>query len=181
MPSQKNIFAVANLAEKVKQAKGMILTDYTGLNVSQISELRAEVKKAGGEYEVIKNNLLCLAIKSSPLPTAKLTGPTAALWVYESDPAPIKALSEFISKTELPKIKLGFWNGETLSEERIQTLANLPGLNELHSQLVNLLLSPIAGLTNALNWNLRKLILVLKGPVSARFIGETADGKEEVN
>ncbi|PIU02369.1 50S ribosomal protein L10 [Candidatus Shapirobacteria bacterium CG09_land_8_20_14_0_10_49_15] len=162
MPNQKKVFTVQNLAEKVKQAKGLVLTDYSGLNVGQINQLRDEVKKAGGEYEVVKNNLLCLATKNSPLSLAALEGPTAALWIYQSDPAPLKALDKFIQQAELPKIKLGFWEGATISEEKISQLANLPGLNELRAKAVAVLLSPIAGLANALNWNIRKLILVLK-------------------
>lgn len=157
MPSTKKIITVQNLAEKVKQAKALILTDYAGLKVSQINELRTELKKAGAEYEVVKNNLLSLALKSEPL-----TGPTAALWVYQADDiTPLKTLAAFIKKNELPKIKLGFWEKELISAEKVMQLASLPSLSELQAKLVGMLNSPINRVVYSLNWNLKKLLLIL--------------------
>jgi len=164
MPNTKKIFTVQNLAEKLKQAKGVILTDYSGLNVSQINNLRKEIKKAGGEFEVVKNNLIRLAAQNSQLVTTdwQLTGPTAALWIYNQDLSPLKILDNFIKQTELPKIKFGFWEGEVLEKEKISQLANLPGIDQLRAQLLASLQSPTFRLANALSWNLKKLILVLK-------------------
>ncbi len=165
MPTTKKIFTVQNLAEKFKQAKGLILTDYSGLKVSQINELRNEIKKAGGEFEVVKNTLLALAVEKS-LPRVPLSGilrgPTAALWLYQEDFSPLKALDNFIKRSELPKIKFGFWQGEEISLERIKELANLPGLSELQTRLVSLLQSPSSRLVWALNSNLAKLVFILK-------------------
>jgi len=164
MAKTKKIFTVQNLAEKFKQAKGVVLTDYSGLNVSQINDLRKEIKKAGGEFEVVKNTLICLAAESSKFqaPSSKLTGPTAALWIYSEDFSPLKILDNFIRQSELPKIKFGFWEGEEIGKERISELANLPGIDQLRGQLLAFLQSPTSRLANALSWNLKKLILVLK-------------------
>jgi len=164
MPNTKKIFTVQNLAEKIKQAKGIVLTDYSGLNVSQINDLRKEIKKAGGEFEVVKNNLIRLAAQNSQSPTDdwQLTGPTAALWIYNQDLSPLKILNNFIKQNELPKIKFGFWEGEKISEEKINQLANLPGMDQLRAQLLASLQSPTFRLANTLSWNLKKLILVLK-------------------
>jgi len=164
MAKTKKIFTVQNLAEKFKQAKGVVLTDYSGLNVSQINDLRKEIKKAGGEFEVVKNTLICLAAESSKfqVPSSKLTGPTAALWIYSEDFSPLKILDNFIRQSELPKIKFGFWEGEEIGRERIKELANLPGIDQLRGQLLAFLQSPTSRLTNALTWNLKKLISVLK-------------------
>lgn len=163
MPTSRKIFAVQNLVEKVKQAKAFILTDYSGLKVSQINQLRAELKKVGAEFEVVKNTLLKLALGNKVDKEAPLTGPTAALWLYEANPSLLKPLTVFISKNELPKIKLGFWEGELISPERVMELASLPSLKELQAKLVGLLNSPAYRLTNSLNWNLKKLVFVLKG------------------
>lgn len=164
MPSQKKIFTVQNLAEKFKQAKALVLADYSGLNVSQINDLRAEVKKAGGEFEVIKNTLLRLAAKENkhPVSDTSLEGPLAALWLYSDDPAPLKAIDNFIQKTDLPKIKFGFWENQPISIERITELASLPTRPELATKLIWRIQSPTLGLINTLNWNLKKLILILK-------------------
>ena len=164
MPTQRKIFTVQNLAEKFKQAKAFVLADYQGLNVSQINELRAEVKKAGGEFEVIKNTLLHLAAKESkhPVSETQLERPLAALWIYSDDPAPLKAIDSFIKKTSRPKIKFGFWEGKSISIERIKELARLPTRAELEAKLVGLVQSPTFSLVNALNWNLKKLLLTIK-------------------
>lgn len=144
----------------------MVLTDYRGLNVTQMAELRRAIKKAGGEFEVVKNTLLELAMKEG-LPRKftegePLQGPTAALWTYEDDLAPLKALNDFIKKTDLPKIKLGFWDGQPISIERIKELASLPTMEELKAKLVAFLQSPIYSLNSVLSWDLRKLVCILK-------------------
>ncbi|HUS60496.1 MAG TPA: 50S ribosomal protein L10 [Nevskiaceae bacterium] len=164
MPTQRKIFTVQNLAEKFKQAKALVLADYQGLSVTQINELRSEVKKVGGEFEVIKNTLLRLAAKENkhPVSEIQLKGPLAALWVYSDDPAPLKTIDSFIKKNERPKIKFGFWEDKLISIERIQELASLPDLNQLQAKLVATLQSPIFGLANALNWNIKKLLLTIK-------------------
>ena len=163
MVSQRKIFTVQNLAEKLKQAKALVLSDYSGLNVSQINELRKQIKKAGGEFEVVKNTLLRLAAKNLQFTiyNLQLEGPTAALWIYTDNPAPLKVLDNFIKKNNLPKIKFGFWEKKPISLERIKELASLPTLSELQAKLLATLQSPTFGLVNALNWNIGKLILVL--------------------
>lgn len=165
MARSKNILAVQSITESLKKAKALVLADYRGLNVAQMSELRTAVKKAGGNFEVTKNTLLKLAAKNSQfsIPDGQLIGPTAALWAFENDPAPIKVFVNFAKQNELPKIKFAIWEGEPISEERIFQLASLPGVKELQAQLVGRLQSPISGLVFSLNWNLQKLVIVLKG------------------
>ena len=170
MSTSKKIFAVQNLTEKLKQAKGLVLLNYQGLDVSQMTDLRQEVKKAGGEFEVVKNTLFRLATENEELEglprgldkVETLRGPTAALWIYEDNPAPLRAMQNFIKKSGLPKIKIGFWGERSLSLEQIQELANLPGLKALRAKLVGVLQSPTYGLVNSLGWNIKKLILGLK-------------------
>jgi len=163
MKKTQKVFTIDNLKEKVKQSKALILTDYSGLNVEKINELRFSIKKAGGEYEVVKNNLLHLASKESQMEIEKdkLEGPTAALWIYEDNVSPLKELDKFIKKNEFPKIKLGFWDKELLSVEKIKELANLPGLEELQARLVAFLKAPMFGLAYTLKGNLNKLVYVL--------------------
>ena len=164
MAPSKNIAIVQNISESLKKAKALVLADYKGLNVSQMSELRTAVKKAGGNFEVTKNTLLKLAAKNSQfsIPDPHLTGPTAALWVFEDNSEPIKAFVNFAKQNELPRIKFGIWEGEPISEERIFLLASLPGIKELQAQLVGRLQSPISGLVFSLNCNLQKLVFILK-------------------
>lgn len=164
MKKSQKIFEIDNLTEKLKQAKSLIFADYSGLKVGQINKLRQEIKKAGGEFEVVKNTLLRKASEGGKLKIedSELKGPTVALWIYNDDIQPLKVLDNFIKKNELPKIKFGFWNSEMLSNEKITQLANLPGIEELRAKLVGFLKSPLYGLKNALNCDIRKLVVILK-------------------
>lgn len=164
MPTTKKVFTVQNLEEKIRQAKGLILTDYSGLDVSQISQLRSEVKQAGAELEVVKNNLLRLALEKvlKEKPEINIEGPTAVLWLYQEDPSPLKTLNNFIQQNEIPKIKFGFWEQQLIDEEKIKYLATIPGKTELQAKLVGLLKSPSYRLWQSLSFNLIKLLLILK-------------------
>jgi len=164
MVKSDKIYTVQNLTEKLKQAKAVVLADYHGLKVSQMAELRQKVKKAGGEFEVVKNTLLNRAADESQIkidPEA-LQGPTAVLWAYEDQISPLKALVDFAKVNELPKIKFGLLDKAVTPIEKIKQLASLPSKDELKAKLVGTLQSPLYGLNNALNWNMRKLVLVLK-------------------
>ena len=158
------MFAVDNLSEKLKQAKSLIFADYSGLKVDQINKLRQEIKKVGGEFEVIKNTLLRKASENGEwkIENGKLEGPTVALWIYNDDISPLRVLDKFIKKNELPKLKFGFWDKEMIDAEKITQLANLPGLEELRAKLVGFLKSPLSRLTTNLNGNLLKLLFLLK-------------------
>lgn len=164
MVKSDKVYTVQNLIEKLKQAKAVVLADYHGLNVSQLAELRQKVKNVGGEFEVVKNTLLNRAAEETKIKIEPevLQGPTVALWAYEDQIAPLKALMDFIKVNDLPKIKFGLLNQVATPIERIKELASLPSREELRAKLVSTLQSPIYGLDNVLNWNVKKLILVLK-------------------
>jgi large subunit ribosomal protein L10 len=163
MKKSQKFLTVDNLSAKLKQAKSLIFADYSGLKVNQINKLRQEIKKAGGEFEVIKNTLIQLALKNSQLTieNSQLEGPTAGLWLYSDDLTPLKTLMAFIKKNELPKIKFGFWDKTVIDSEKIKELANLPSLEELRAKLVGFLKSPLFGLYNGLTWNLKKMVFIL--------------------
>lgn len=164
MPTQRKIFTVQNLTEKIKKTKTLLLADYRGLTVSQMADLRSKIKKAGGELKVVKNRLFSRAAKEAKVKVSEeaLEGPTAVLWAGENEIETIKALHLFSQEAGLPKIKFGLFQGEPVSLEKIKTIAQLPGLEALRAKLVGLLHSPPSGLVNVLSGNLRNLVLVLK-------------------
>ena len=164
MPTQRKIFTVQNLTEKFKEAKGLVLTDYRGLNVEQINELRAKVKKVGGQFEVVKNTLLGLAAQNAKtkIDPKILKEPTGVLWLDKNTLKPLKAFFQFIQATDSPKVKFGLLAGVKTSVERLKELASLPTKEELQARLVWILRSPAYSLVNALTWNQKKLLFVLK-------------------
>lgn len=169
MPSQKNFDQVKSLVEDLKISKAVILADYSHLSVADQGELRQLVKAAGGRFTVAKNNLFRLALKTAakPLPDAldkALNGPTAFLFAFEDEIAPIKVFIEFTGKHELPKTKLGLLfqpEDRILSVEEIEKLAKLPTRQELVGQFIGVLNSPRRRLVSVLSGNLRKLVFVL--------------------
>lgn len=180
MPTTRKIFTVQNLTEKLKEAKAVVLADYQGLNMTQMAELRQTVKKAGGEFEVIKNTLLGRAVQEAKvaIDPQVLTGPTAALWSYKEDLAPLKALIKFVKEIELPKVKFGLWQKEPVSAERITYLASLPTKPELIAKLMGTLKSPTRGLSQALKWNLYQLVSVLRSVTTDKSPSAQGEDKE---
>jgi large subunit ribosomal protein L10 len=164
MVQPKKIFTVDNFVAKLKDAKGLVFADYQGLTVSQLSSLRRQFKAKGAEFEIVKNTLLRLAAKNGdfPLDHTELTGPTATLWIYDDDPTTLKILYQFVKENELPKVKLGYWNGQRLSDIKLLELSQLPSFDELRAKLLGTLNSPVSKLTYSLKFNLTKLALVLK-------------------
>ncbi len=166
MPAQKKIFAVENLTAQIKDAKAVVLTDYRGLNVPQMQDLRRAIKKAGGKLEVAKNTLLKLALKKSdikkPEIESTLVGPTAVLFAEKDKVSPLKALVSFAREHGLPKLKIGFVEGKVLVKEKLEELALMPSRPELVTKLVGLLSSPTYGLVSVLKWNQTRLVLTIK-------------------
>jgi large subunit ribosomal protein L10 len=170
MPNQQKINSVSKLTVKLSTAKAVFLTDYTGLNVAQISELRHLVKLAGGEYEVTKNSLLNLAAKQNKieLEPASLTQPTAVIWANSDELSSLKALFGFAKQNELPKFKSGYFQGRVIDADQVQKLASLPSIEILQAQLIGLLNQPITRLVLSLNWNLQKLVFVLQAVATSK-------------
>ncbi|MCJ7828011.1 50S ribosomal protein L10 [Patescibacteria group bacterium] len=171
MVNQNKVYVVENLTQKINDAKALYLTDYRGLKVNQMVELRQKVKESGGELQVIKNRLLKLALKGSSHykeVEVELTGPTAALWANEDEISPLKTLAEFAKEAGLPKLKIGFLDKKALSNTEVEQLSKVPSLNELYTKLVGLTASPIFGLVHALNWNRRGLVCTLKSLAETR-------------
>jgi large subunit ribosomal protein L10 len=161
---------VDTLKEKFDKAASAVLTNYHGLSVSQMQELKKELKSSDAEFSVAKNTLLARASKSASkkLPEENLEGPTAILFSFRDPIEPIKKLAEFIKKHDLPSIKSGLFEGKILTKEGVVELSKIPGKNELYAKVVGSLGSPIYGLVNTLNGNLRSLVYVLEQIKSTR-------------
>lgn len=157
------IETVATLTEKIKKAKTLAFTDYRGLTVNQISQLREKVKEAGGEFIVAKNSLLSRALTSNQLPVTsnQLAGPTATIFSYEDEIAPIKAIAESAKAIGLPSFKFGFFGQDFIDSAALESLAKIPSRPELAAKLVGALSSPIYGFVSVLFANIRNLVSVL--------------------
>ena len=136
---------VTKLANKIKDAKLVLLTDYRGINVEDVTSLRADLRKSNTEYTVIKNNITKRALAEAGIEGLedKLVGPTAVIMSNEDYLEPSKTIYEFTKNNEYYKIKGGVIEGKVMTAEEIVTLAKLPSKETLLSMLAGALLANI--------------------------------------
>jgi large subunit ribosomal protein L10 len=142
---------VAELKGKLAGASAVYYTDFTGLNVKRMTELRRRFRKAGVEYVVIKNTLALRAVNDSGLAGERLRGPTGL--VFGTDPvAAAKVLSDFARENDQkPEVKGGLLDGRQIGVEQVKALANLPSREQLLAELAGGLQAPLAGFVGAMN------------------------------
>lgn len=145
--------AVKKLAEDLKDAKLILLTDYRGITVEDATKLRAELRESKSEYRVIKNNIIkrALDLNGESGLDDLLEGPTALITNNEDYLAPAKAIYNFTKDHDFYKIKGGIIEGKVMTAEEIITLAKLPSRQELLAQLAGALLGNITKLAVALD------------------------------
>jgi large subunit ribosomal protein L10 len=148
VPTQAKVESVEALKERLGTAKTAVLTEYRGLTVRQISDLRKQLKATASEYKVVKNRLARIAVKDSPLsPLAPhLKGPTG-LVITAQDPVSVaKTLQAFVRANPALMIKVGLVEGAVLEAPALKALADLPSKEALRAQLVGALQGPMSQL-----------------------------------
>ena len=156
---------IDRLTEDLSQSEVIIATGYQGLTAEQMGELRQTLIKAGAEYHVVKNTLVCLAANKAGREQIAdmIDGPVALAFGYSDIISLAKALNQYLKSTELPlKIKGGLLGEQVLTPEDVISLANLPSKEILLSQLIGWLQVPMVGLRDILNAPLQGLIAVLQ-------------------
>ena len=142
---------VAELTTKIKGAKAFYYTDFTGLNVKSMTDLRRRFRRAGVEYVVIKNTLALRSVKEIGLTEQALKGPTGI--VIGKDPvAAAKVLTEFAKENEQrPAVKGGMLDGKPIDVAQVKKLASLPSREQMLAELGAGMQSPLAAFAGVLN------------------------------
>lgn len=137
---------VAELAAKIKDAKLVLLADYRGINVENVTNLRTELRNTKSEYSVIKNNITRRALVEAGIEGLEdtLVGPTAVILNNDDYLEPSKIIYNFTKGNEYYKIKGGVVEGKVMTAEEIITLAKLPSRETLLSMLAGALLANIS-------------------------------------
>ena len=163
MPTQAKVESVEALKERLGTAKTAVLTEYRGLSVRQLSDLRKQLKGAAAEYKVVKNRLARLAVKGGALDAlgAHLKGPTGLVFTAQDPVAVAKALQAFVKTNPQLQIKLGLVEGKVVQPAELKALADLPSREQLRSQIVGAVQGPMAQLVSLLQAPLRELAYVL--------------------
>lgn len=141
---------VTELRDKLKSAQSLYYTDFTGLNVKRMTELRRRLKRAGVDYVVIKNTLALRAVNESGLVGEKLKGPTGL--VVGKDPvAAARVLTEFAKEFEdRPSMKGGLLQGKAINNAQVKRMASLPSREQMLADLAASMQSPMAAFVGAL-------------------------------
>lgn len=163
--TQKESF-VTDLRERIGRAPVLYLTDFTGLDVKEMTVLRRSLKNSGAEYLVVKNRLAKRVFdEADHLPDIgdSLTGPTGFVFGYEDVVGAAKALSDFARQhNDRPVFKLGVMDQQVLQPEQIDRLAQLPTRDQLLAELAGVLEAPMAALASALEAKTREMAGLLE-------------------
>ena len=155
---------VDELAEKFSRSAIVIATDFKGLNVVKLNDLRRKLREADVEYQVVKNRLLIRASENTDvaLMTDQFQGPTAIAVGYDDPVKPAKALVNFAKDNEKLEIKGGVMSGKALDFNAIKSLADMPPREILLGQLLSVMNNVPTGFVRALNNVPERLVYVLQ-------------------
>jgi large subunit ribosomal protein L10 len=175
-PKPKKIETVREISDIVGRARGIYLTEYKGLTVAALTDLRRQCYQNKVEYLVCKNTFARMVMKekgySDILPL--LVGPTAMAFAFDDPAVPAKILFDFAAKNEKLILKGGIFEGKTIRPEYIQAIKDLPSREAALSMLVAAVFGPVQGFYNVVNAVLRDFVSVIdqiaeqkKGPAEA--------------
>lgn len=171
MPTEQKTAIIDEIKGRLQGAEAIIMTDYRGLSVTEMQELRSRLREQGGELSVYKNRLTRIAMRELDMPDMSdvLQGPTAFLFIHGDPVAPAKALTTFAKEHEVLEVKGGIVTGQVVDATSIKALAALPSREELIAKLLGTIQNPMV-----------KTVRVLNGPASAfaRVLGAIADQKQ---
>ncbi len=155
---------VEALHEKFSRAKAVVLTDFRGLNMSAMDELRGQLREGSVEYRVVKNTLMTRASDGTDMALLKehFFGPCAVALSYEDPVAPARILMKFSEDNSTLEIKAGVVDGQVIDLAGIERLSKLPSHEVLLTQLLSLMNAPVTGLVTVLNGVLRNFMGILE-------------------
>lgn len=163
---QEKAAVVEELRERFSRQRVSIFADIRGISVAKLTQFRRELRKIGAEFKVAKKTLLTRALGAagqtfSEIESKKLEGEIGVIFGYEDQAAPAKAAAKFVKENETFKVLKGVLDGKILEAKDVLALAKLPSRDELLAKLAYALNAPIQNLANALQGNIRNLVVVI--------------------
>jgi large subunit ribosomal protein L10 len=158
----QKVEVVAEIGTLLEQSTGTILTDYRGLTVAEITELRRRLREQKAEYHVVKNTLFRRAIGDGAGLDSYLQGPTAVAFALEDPVGPAKILLDFIREKRKAAVKGGYIDGRVFDLDQVTALSKLPPRPVLLSQVVGTIQSPISGLVYTLQGVISNFVYTLQ-------------------
>ena len=167
---------VAQYSEWMERSQAFVLTEYIGITVKEMDDLRAKIREAGGEFHIVKNTLAKLALDSASLEIddEHFVGTTAIGFAHEDPPALAKVITDFAKGSDFLKVKSGYLDNRLMSPAEVKTLANVPPLPVMRAILLSTILAPATQLVRTLSEPGRQVAAVLKAFSEKDTIPETA-------
>jgi large subunit ribosomal protein L10 len=167
---------IEEVAGQIKEADAVFAVDYRGISVPQAAELRTRLRDADASFRIVKNTLTERAADQAGAEGLKelLQGPTALTLVRGDAAAAAKALRDFRRATQLLEFKGGWMNGEALTPEAIDAIAQLPSREVLYGRLVGMVASPLTGLASAMGGLIGGLARQLQAMADQGLVGGDA-------
>lgn len=160
----------------LSRSDSLVITQYRGLTVRDIGQLRAAIRKTGGEFHIIKNTLAEIAFEEDGREWEKgiFTGPTAFGISFDNPSGLAGAIKDFAEEFGTIEIKGGYLEGRMMSVEEVNALAELPTMDEIRVKLMQTILAPATQLTQLLAEPGRRLVGVLKAYADKENAAEAA-------
>jgi len=167
---------VAQYGEWLERSQALIFTEYVGMTMKDMDELRAKVREAGGEFHIVKNTLLkrVLAEAGMELNDEYLSNTTAVGFAFEDPPALAKMMSDYAKTSGFLKIKAGYFGSRLMNAADVNVLANVPPLPVMRATLLSTLLAPASQLVRTLSEPGRQVAAVLKAFAEAEAAPDAA-------
>ncbi|HIE56957.1 MAG TPA: 50S ribosomal protein L10 [Anaerolineales bacterium] len=155
---------IAQYADWLKNSGAVVVTEYTGLTMKDMDELRGKVRESGGEFHVVKNTLVKLALQKAGIDfdESQFVGSTAMAFAFEDAPATAKAIADFAKESPFVNIKGGFLENQMVSAADIKALASLPPLPVMRATLLAAIMAPATQLVRTLAEPGRQVAAVVK-------------------
>lgn len=165
--------AVDTLTSELGRIKLAVMTDYRGLTVAEVEELRANLREQGITYRVAKNTLLKLALSNNPelakADASAFTGPMALAMGFDDEVAPARAIFQYAKAHDALEIVGGITaDGQILTAADVKALALLPSREQLIGQVVGTIAAPLTGFVGVMSANVRSIINVLNALSEAK-------------
>jgi large subunit ribosomal protein L10 len=154
---------VKEIEQKIADASLIVFSDYRGLNVEEVTELRNKLRVPGVEFKVLKNTMMRFALKNAGFEEVanQVEGPNAILFSNDDVVTPAKTMFEFTRQHPNLEIKFGILEGQTIATDKIKALADLPSREVLVAQVLGTMQAPITSFVRVLNANLTGLVRAL--------------------
>jgi large subunit ribosomal protein L10 len=170
---------VAGYTDLLAKTDGFIVTEYRGLTVAKLDDLRDKLRAASGAYGITKNTLFSIALKQNgwPVPEDLLVGPTAVAFGNGNLPGVAKVVQAFQKENaDLFIVKGGVISGSVFKAKDLDAIANLPTLDEIHAQLAGLIVQPAALLAGVLSSATSQVVNVLQAYLQDQEKPEASEG-----